>query len=262
MAQLSQQVRDQADLKLNLSAELTERQMEVLELVHQGLANEEISERLYISVGTVKNHVHNILKALEAKNREQASYWYALRQREPSMISGASVSSSSSVDQVMLEISTPTPIRETVAERLASFCVQLNWSIGHVFMHDHLTNQLVPTHIWYLDDEESYREFQEATSAHRFPPSEEDAIPNILFSPEPVWIADVRSYPGYDRAQAARSAGIQSGLILPLGNEELIGVMEFYSTEKSQPDPHIVANIIRSSQTLGPQIEARAKAED
>ncbi|CAN5803408.1 hypothetical protein BH23CHL2_BH23CHL2_27460 [soil metagenome] len=257
MAQLSQQVREQTDFQLNSDARLTDRQLEVLDLVHQGMTNEEIGERLYISVGTVKNHVHNILKALEAKNREQAAYWYAWRHGELSTTLKTDVVGSSSAPPVILEVTNSTPIRETVAERLASFCAQLNWSIGHVFMHDQMTNQLVPTGIWYLDDLEGYREFQEATFAYRSSPSGDDASPNILFSPEPVWVADVRSYPGYERAQAARNVGIQSGLILPLVNDELIGIMEFYSTENSQPDPEIVASIMRSSQDLGQQIGER-----
>jgi LuxR family maltose regulon positive regulatory protein len=38
----------------------------------QGLTNQEISERLFISLNTVKTHVKNILSRLEAANRTQA----------------------------------------------------------------------------------------------------------------------------------------------------------------------------------------------
>jgi DNA-binding NarL/FixJ family response regulator len=56
--------------KLN---ELTPREMEVLTLIGEGLTNQEIGERLVIEVGTVKNHVHNILRKLDAPNREAAA---------------------------------------------------------------------------------------------------------------------------------------------------------------------------------------------
>ncbi|MDV7390907.1 response regulator transcription factor [Arthrospira platensis SPKY1] len=56
--------------KLN---DLTPREMEVLTLIGEGLTNQEISERLVIEVGTVKNHVHNILSKLDAPNRETAA---------------------------------------------------------------------------------------------------------------------------------------------------------------------------------------------
>ncbi|MGD2049082.1 MAG: response regulator transcription factor [Chloroflexota bacterium] len=53
--------------------ELTPRELEVLELIGQGLTNQEIADKLYIEVGTVKNHVHNILKKLDVSSREDAA---------------------------------------------------------------------------------------------------------------------------------------------------------------------------------------------
>jgi DNA-binding NarL/FixJ family response regulator len=50
-------------------SELTPREREVLELLEQGLSNQDISSRLVIEVGTVKNHVHNILKKLDLNSR-------------------------------------------------------------------------------------------------------------------------------------------------------------------------------------------------
>ncbi len=53
--------------------ELTRRQSEILMLVAKGLSNLEIAERLYIEVGTVKNHVHSILKKLDVSSRREAA---------------------------------------------------------------------------------------------------------------------------------------------------------------------------------------------
>jgi len=54
-------------------AELTPRELEVLELIGEGLTNQEIANKLFIEVGTVKNHVHNILKKLDVASREDAA---------------------------------------------------------------------------------------------------------------------------------------------------------------------------------------------
>ena len=51
---------------------LTSREVEILELVAQGLSNKEIAARLYIELTTVKNHVHNILGKLGVSRREEA----------------------------------------------------------------------------------------------------------------------------------------------------------------------------------------------
>jgi len=58
---------------------LTERELEILKLVAQGLPNQEIAEKLVISERTVRTHVSNILSKLHLANRTQAAL-YALRE--------------------------------------------------------------------------------------------------------------------------------------------------------------------------------------
>jgi len=57
---------------------LTNRQMEILELIIEGLSNKQIAVRLGISQQTVKNHVTSILAKLNRSDRTQAAI-YALR---------------------------------------------------------------------------------------------------------------------------------------------------------------------------------------
>jgi NarL family two-component system response regulator LiaR len=57
---------------------LTEREVEVLKLVAQGLSNQEIGDRLSITERTVRSHVSNFLEKLHLANRTQAAL-YALR---------------------------------------------------------------------------------------------------------------------------------------------------------------------------------------
>ncbi len=52
---------------------LTERELEVLQLIVEGCSNAIIAERLYITIGTVKTHVRNILNKLCADDRTQAA---------------------------------------------------------------------------------------------------------------------------------------------------------------------------------------------
>lgn len=56
-------------------AELTPREKEVLQLIARGASNREIAHQLYISEGTVKNHVTNILNRLNLRDRTQAAIW-------------------------------------------------------------------------------------------------------------------------------------------------------------------------------------------
>ena len=52
---------------------LTQRELEVLALISDGLSNPEISDKLVISRATAKAHVHNILQKLCVENRTQAT---------------------------------------------------------------------------------------------------------------------------------------------------------------------------------------------
>ena len=52
---------------------LSEREVEVLKLLAQGLRNNEISERLFLSGGTVKNYISNIYAKLEVKGTREAA---------------------------------------------------------------------------------------------------------------------------------------------------------------------------------------------
>lgn len=56
-----------------LLAELTEREIEVLQLVARGVSNAEIAEALVVTVNTVKTHIRNILEKLQVENRTQAA---------------------------------------------------------------------------------------------------------------------------------------------------------------------------------------------
>ena len=75
MNRLAELSRRGAITTTNVSAidDLTRRQREILGLLAQGLSNLEIAEQLYIEVGTVKNHVHGILKRLDVSSRREAA---------------------------------------------------------------------------------------------------------------------------------------------------------------------------------------------
>ena len=53
-------------------AEISAREMEVLQLMANGLSNQEIADNLYVSVNTVKTHITNLFFKLEVTRRTQA----------------------------------------------------------------------------------------------------------------------------------------------------------------------------------------------
>lgn len=71
---LVRRLREPAEVEPGLAgAELTPRELEVLEMLARGMENPQIAEALYLSQHTVKNHVSSILVKLQVLNRIQAA---------------------------------------------------------------------------------------------------------------------------------------------------------------------------------------------
>jgi DNA-binding NarL/FixJ family response regulator len=75
---LLREFREHADRRIVATTEssgpdLTQREIQILQLVADGLSNKEIGSQLSITEGTVKNHVHNALEKLQLENRIQAA---------------------------------------------------------------------------------------------------------------------------------------------------------------------------------------------
>jgi DNA-binding NarL/FixJ family response regulator len=73
-SRLVRRIREPQEIDPGLSAaDMTPRELEVLELLARGLDNVEIAHALYLSQHTVKNHVSSILIKLQVENRIQAA---------------------------------------------------------------------------------------------------------------------------------------------------------------------------------------------
>jgi DNA-binding NarL/FixJ family response regulator len=59
----------------SITKNLTNREIEVLKLITDGLINKEIAKKLFISEKTVKNHISNIFKKLDVNDRTQAAIY-------------------------------------------------------------------------------------------------------------------------------------------------------------------------------------------
>ncbi|MGM0526449.1 MAG: LuxR C-terminal-related transcriptional regulator [Pseudomonadota bacterium] len=61
---------------------LSPRQLEIMQLLAQGLSNKEIANILGITEGTIRVHLSAIFKAIKVSNRTEATLWYLLRQKK------------------------------------------------------------------------------------------------------------------------------------------------------------------------------------
>jgi len=75
ISSLSSQIREQSKIKSEgidvLLNELSDRQMEVYDLIISGKTNKEIMTELFIEQSTLKSHINQIYKKLNIKNRRE-----------------------------------------------------------------------------------------------------------------------------------------------------------------------------------------------
>ena len=78
------EIAEEEDSSQPFAEQLSRREMEVLELLSQGLTDKEIGEKLFLSVVTVKTHTRHLYKKLNVKNRTQAGILYKQLQKNHS----------------------------------------------------------------------------------------------------------------------------------------------------------------------------------
>lgn len=69
--ELKERHNDTADL-----SQFTEREIDIIKAIAEGLSNKEISQKLFISEGTVKNYITNVLDKTQLNHRTQIAIYY------------------------------------------------------------------------------------------------------------------------------------------------------------------------------------------
>jgi DNA-binding NarL/FixJ family response regulator len=74
----------------NKSLSLTKRETDVVNLVIQGLSNKKIGEKLFVTEGTVKSYIHNILTKFNIKSRYEIINYFVLGDNKFKLLSSDS----------------------------------------------------------------------------------------------------------------------------------------------------------------------------
>ncbi len=81
-AEVIKNIVNESNILSNPDIDLTSRELEILHIISQGHSNQEIADKLFVSLNTIKTHINNIYSKLNVKRRTQA----VLKARELNII--------------------------------------------------------------------------------------------------------------------------------------------------------------------------------
>jgi PAS domain-containing protein len=130
---------------------------------------------------------------------------------------------------------TETDFGQVAPQLLQTIGEYLSWACGAVWRVDAEAGLIQCQAIWHLPNPAA-TEFIEATSGKRFKPGE--GLPGMVWlSGEATWITSLDQISSFPRLESALRAGWRGALAFPIrAGAEILGVVEFFSTEPYTPD--------------------------
>lgn len=149
-------------------------------------------------------------------------------------------------------------IRAAFQRAIERVCRQFEWPVGHVFLPDEDDpEQLLDSGVWYLDSEERFANFVEASRDTRFRAGV-GLVGRVLETAGTEWVRDPVEQDELPRAEAMRGCGIRAALLVPiLIRDEVVGVIEFFACQESELDPHLIDAMGELGTQLGRVIERK-----
>ncbi len=147
-------------------------------------------------------------------------------------------------------------VEQAMQTCLSLICKQNKWEIGQVFLRDEKPpNTLNVMNIWYCDNPKRYNTFRKTTEASTF--TKGVGLPGrVLATGKSAWITDISKDKNFLRIHQAEKNGIRAGFAFPLLiHRKVVGVLEFFSSNSSEPDKNLVGVMSHIGTQLGRVIE-------
>ncbi len=167
--------------------------------------------------------------------------------------------------RLLQSIATVANGADTVEEALQfavdRICAHTGWPVGHVYRREEASCDFVSTAIWSSETSALFQDFREVTEATRFG-SETGIAGWVAATGKAAWITDVTRQPKFVRAKLAKRTGLRAGFAFPvLVGDEIVAVLEFFSTEVEEPDDKLLEVMVHVGTQLGRVIERKRAVE-
>ena len=202
----------------------------------------------HTEVGQIAQQYNRVLADINAEQEQREAATDALRRQTASL-------------QLLREAAAAAnrakSVEEAIRTCLESICAFGGWSIGHCYMVEDATGDLVSAKIWHFDDAERYASFRDGTENKGFA----DLPVRVMNGGAPVWVVDVTKDKSFARAKPAEDSGIKGGAAFPvLVGDKVVAVLEFFSPEPMERDQAMLEIMASVGTQLGRVVE-RGRSE-
>ncbi|MBZ0109962.1 MAG: PAS domain S-box protein [Candidatus Scalindua rubra] len=151
-------------------------------------------------------------------------------------------------------LSVSATFKEASVKILQAICESLDWGFGAIWLHHCQDDVLRCAELWHVPDIE-VSEFKEKTNEIAF--ASGIGLPGRVWaSGKATWITDVVHDSNFPRSSDALKAGLHAALGFPVViNEEVIGILEFFSQNTEEPDN----DLLNMMSAIGRQIASFIK---
>jgi PAS domain S-box-containing protein len=162
---------------------------------------------------------------------------------------------------ITLEVAAATDLSSALEIVLGRVCEKTGWVIGQAWLPNKEEAVLNFVSGWYCGDGE-LKPFKAVSEKSHFEPG--IGLPGRVWkSKQPAWLENVTNDPNFPRAAAARTAGLKTGVGIPiLACSKVIAVLEFFMRESRSQNEQLVKVIAAVAAQLGLVMERKGATEE
>ena len=154
-----------------------------------------------------------------------------------------------------------TSVEQAMQIALDRVCAHTRWPVGHGYVLDRSTGELIPSGVWHLDDAQGAEPLRNASEATRVERGV-GLVGRVLASGQAEWIADIGADPNLTLTELARASGAKAALAFPVPvGKKVVAVLEFFSDQPTVPQEPLLQVMAQICAQLGRVVE-RMQAQE
>ncbi len=161
------------------------------------------------------------------------------------------------LEEIAVAANSGDSIERTMQFALDRVCKYMSWPVGHVYVLEEKTGELVSARLWHMEQPAVFEEFRRVSENCRFQPG--IGLPGrVLAIEKPAWIKNVVKDPNFPRSELASELGVRGAFGFPvLAGRQVVAVLEFFTDHPAEPDEEILEVMVHVGTQLGRVFERR-----